>query len=181
MAQRDPTASFTLVAILSACLVTAAGEERPTPPELLHIECSASVELEASPAAVFALLEPAGREKWVKRWRMVYLHPTSAAGRAGAVVRQRHRSGAVEQFWLLSEHEPPERIKYVIFVPGMEIWEFDTRLQERPGGGTVATFEHRITSLAPEVNPEVQAFSDGFEAYVGRLKTALSAELHPTP
>jgi len=106
MARSDRTASCTLVAILSACLVTAAGEERPT---------------------------------------------------------------------------PPERIKYVIFVPGMEIWEFDTRLQERPGGGTVATFEHRITSLAPEVNPEVQAFSDGFEAYVGRLKTALSAELHPTP
>jgi len=177
MARRDQTASCTLALIVSACFVAAAGEEGTTPSELLHIERSASVELEASPAAVFALLEPPGREKWVKRWTMVYIHPAAAAGRAGAVVRQRHRSGAVEQLWLLSEHEPPERIKYVIFVPGMEIWEFDTRLKERPGGGTMATFDHRITSLAPEVNPEVQAFADGFEGYVERLKTTLNATL----
>ena len=49
----------------------------------------------------------------------------------------------------------------------MEVWEFDVMLRVTDGA-TVAVVEHRITSLAEEVNREVQAFADGFDAYVTR-------------
>jgi hypothetical protein len=108
---------------------------------------------------------------------MEFLFPSSGEAQPGAVVRQAHRSGAVEQIWLLVEHEPPKRIKYVIFVPGMETWEFDTRLQATPDGETLAGVEHRITSLAEAVNPEVQSFADNFDAHVKRQQSAINAAL----
>jgi hypothetical protein len=79
--------------------------------------------------------------------------------------------------WLLSEYDPPTRIKYVIFVAGMETWEFDTKLMPTPDGKTEATVEHRITSLAEEVNQEVQSFADNFDRYVERLQSALNGAL----
>jgi hypothetical protein len=145
--------------------------------EALHIERRASFQLEATPDEVMKLLAPQGRPSWVKGWRFIFLFPPSGEPRRGAVVRQVHRSGAVEQIWLLSEYEPPTRIKYVIFVAGMETWEFDTRLEAGPGGKTVVSVDHRITSLAEEVNGEVQRFADGFDRYVERLRSALGAAL----
>jgi hypothetical protein len=131
-----------------------------------HIERSASITLEGSPEEVFALLEPLGRKKWVKRWNFEYLW-----------LRQAHQNGAVEQIWLLAEHEPPIRIKYVVFVAEMETWELDTRFEPTPEGLTIATFDHRITSMAEPVNTEVQHFADGFDAYVERVRRSLNAAL----
>ncbi len=166
---------------LVACVVgtvaspLATGQEVPF--EALHIERSATVELAGTPEAVFALLEPQGRARWVTGWRLDQLYPRSGPTRPGAVIRQVHRSGAVEQIWLLAEHEPPTRIKYVVFVAGMETWEFDTRLRRGPDDRTFATLDHRITSLAEPVNQEVQRFADDFDAYVERLRVALDAAL----
>jgi hypothetical protein len=145
--------------------------------EAAHIERSASVTLEGSSEEVFALLEPLGRKRWVKRWNFEYLWPPSGEAQPGTVVRQAHQSGAVEQIWLLAEHESPTRIKYVIFVAEMETWEFDTHLKPTPEGKTIATFDHRITSLAEPVNAEVQHFADDFDAYVGRVRLALNKAL----
>jgi hypothetical protein len=83
----------------------------------------------------------------------------------------------VEQIWLLAEHQPAERIKYVIFVAGMETWEFDVHLEAVSDKRTRVKVEHRITSLAADVNAEVQQFADGFEAYVERWRSALDAAL----
>ncbi len=145
--------------------------------EALHIERTASFQLDGPPEKVFRLLEPRGRQSWVTNWSFEFLHPPSGEARPGTVVRQTLRNGAVEQIWLLAEHEPPSRIKYVIFVAGMETWELDTRLQRTPEGVTLATTEHRITSLAPPVNTEVQRFADNFDAYVKRLQSALNTAL----
>jgi hypothetical protein len=145
--------------------------------EALHIERTASFELAGPPEEVFPLLEPRGRQLWVTNWSFEFLHPPSGEGRPGAVVRQTLRNGSVEQIWLLAEHQPPTRIKYVIFVPGMETWELDTRLQSTPEGKTSATTEHRITSLAPSVNAEVQRFAYNFDNYVKRLQSSINAAL----
>jgi len=108
---------------------------------------------------------------------MEFLFPPSGEGRPGAVVRQVLRNTTVEQIWLLTEHEPPTRIKYVIFVPGMETWELDTRLQPTPRGETLVTVEHRITALDESVNREIQRFADGFETYVKGMRSAINAAL----
>ena len=173
--QQCGTVALLSIVIATVASFTARGQE--TPFEALHIERSATVELDGTPDAVFALLEPLGRQRWVTRWRMEYLYPPSGNAEAGAVIRHVHRSGAVEQIWLLAEREPPSRIKYVIFVAGMEIWEFDVRLQPGPPGRTRATVNHRITSLAPQVNAEVRAFADGFDVYVERWRSALNEAL----
>ena len=83
----------------------------------------------------------------------------------------------MSQIWLLADHEPPTRIKYVIFVAGMETWEFDTRLEPTSEGKTRVKVYHRITSLAENVNKEVQHFADGFDAYVERVRVALDKAL----
>lgn len=145
--------------------------------EARHIEKEATFELDGAPDEVFSLLEPKGRPRWVKSWRFEFLYPPSGEARPGAVIRQTHRSGAVSQVWLLSHHEPPKRIKYVIFVAGMETWEFDTRLEPTPQGKTRVAVHHRITSLAESVNDEVQRFADGFDAYVTRVQAALDEAL----
>jgi hypothetical protein len=145
--------------------------------EARHIERTASFQLEGTLEEVIKLLEPRGRPLWVKSWQFVFLFPPSGDAQPGAVIRQVHRSGAVEQIWLLSEYDPPTRIKYVIFVAGMETWEFDTRLKPGPDGKTMVTVEHRITSLAEEVNREVQSFADGFDRYVERVQSALNTAL----
>jgi hypothetical protein len=142
-----------------------------------HIEKEAAFELDAAPDEVFSLLEPKGRPRWVKSWRFEFLYPPSGEARSGAVVRQTHRSGAVSQVWLLADHEPPERIKYVIFVAGMETWEFDSRLEPTSEGKTRVAVHHRITSLAESVNDDVQRFADGFDAYVTRVQAALEKAL----
>ena len=82
-----------------------------------HIERSASVALNGTPEEVFPLLEPRGRQERATSWTMEFLYPRSGDAQPGSVTRQAHRSGAVEQIWLLAEHDPPNRIKYVIFVP----------------------------------------------------------------
>jgi hypothetical protein len=145
--------------------------------EARHIERTASFQLEGAPAEVMKLLEPRGRPLWVKNWKFVFLFPPSGDAQPGAVIRQVHRSGAVEQIWLLSEYDPLTRVKYVIFVAGIETWEFDTKLKPTPDGKTIATVEHRITSLAEEVDAEVQQFADDFDRYVERVKSSLNAAL----
>ena len=145
--------------------------------EVAHIDLSATIEFEGSPEQVFALLEPQGRQQRITSWSFDFLYPPSGAAEPGAVVRQVHRSGAVEQIWLLSERELPTRIKYVIFVAGMEVWEFDVRLRSSGEGKTVASVYHRITSLAEEVNREVQAFADGFDAYIERWRNSINSKL----
>ena len=145
--------------------------------EAAHIDMSATVEFDGTPERVFALLEPQGRQLRITSWNLEFLYPPTGAAEPGAVVRQVHRSGAVEQIWLLSEREPPTRIKYVIFVAGMEVWEFDVRLRSSGEDKTVASVNHRITSLADEVNREVQAFADGFDAYIERWRNSINSKL----
>ena len=152
------------------------GEQEPSF-EARHIAKKASFELAGTPDEVFSLLEPQGRQQWVKNWTLEYLYPPSGEARPGAVVRQTHESGAVSQIWLLADHEPPQRIKYVIFVAGMETWEFDTSLEPTPDGKTLVTVHHRITSLAESVNKEVQHFADGFDAYVERVRVTINKAL----
>ena len=135
---------------------------------LLHIERSATVVFDAAAEAVFELPEPQGRARRIKSWNMEYLYPESGDARPGTVTRQVHRSGAVEQVWLLAEHEPATHIKYVIFVPGMEVWESAIRLRPAPDGRTLTTVEHRITALAEHVDAEVQQFADGFDENTSR-------------
>ena len=166
------TAGQKIVAIVP---IVAAVQEPSS--EARHIERTASFQLEGTPEDVMKLLEPRGRPLWVKSWKFVFLFPSSGEAHPGAVIRQIHRSGAVEQIWLLSEYDPPTRIKYVIFVAGMETWEFDTRLKRTPDGKTKVTVEHRITALAEDVNREVQQFADNFDRYVERVQSALSAAL----
>ena len=170
-----PILLATLLVTTGAAASSFGGQESPF--EARHIEKEASFELAGTPDDVFSLLEPLGRQQWVKSWTFEYLHPPSGEARPGAVIRQTHRSGAVSQIWLLAEHEPPKRIKYVIFVAGMETWEFDTRLKATSEGKTRVIVHHRITSLAESVNEEVQHFADGFDAYVERVRIALNKAL----
>ena len=176
-------ANLRLVPILLATLLMTTGAAAPSfggqeaAFDARHIEKEASFELAGTSDEVFSLLEPQGRQQWVKNWTVEYLYPRSGEARPGAVVRQTHRSGAVSQIWLLADHEPPTRIKYVIFVAGMETWEFDTRLEPTSEGKTRVKVYHRITSLAENVNKEVQHFADGFDAYVERVRVALDKAL----
>jgi hypothetical protein len=169
---RTPTIIL-FTGLLLAC--EAGSQENPF--EALHIERTQSFELTGPPEEVFPLLEPRGRQRWVTNWSFEFLHPPAGEAQPGAVVRQTLRNGLVEQIWLLAEHQPPTRIKYVIFVPGMETWELDTRLRSTPEGKTLATTEHRITSLAPSANAEVQRFADNFDTYVKRLQSSINAAL----
>jgi len=59
----------------------------------------------------------------------------------------------------------------------MEVWQFDVRLQSSGQGMTTASVNHRITSLAEDVNREVQAFADGFDAYIERWRNSINSKL----
>ena len=63
------------------------------------------------------------------------------------------------------------------FVAGMEVWELDVRLRSGGEGKTIASVNHRITSLAEDVNREVQAFADGFDGYIERWRNSINSKL----
>ena len=142
--------------------------------EPTHIERSGSVHFQASPSEVFAALEPRGKRLRASAWDVELLYPTSGEGQPGAVLRQTHKRAGIQQIWTVVDSDPPKRIKYVIFVPDMETWEFDMRLTEPADGGTVVHVEHRITSLSEGVNPDVQQFADGFDSYLERWQRAVA-------
>ena len=139
-----------------------------------HIERTGSVEFRASPAEVFAALEPRGKRLRAPAWDVELLYPASGEGQPGAVLRQTHKRAGIQQIWTVVESDPPRRIKYVIFVPDMETWEFDMYLTGRDDGGTIVHVEHRITSLSEGANADVQRFADGFEAYLERWRDAVA-------
>ena len=149
-----------------------ASAQRPFEP--VHIERSGSVTFDASPTEVFAALEPRGKKLRSPSWDVELLHPASGEARPGAVLRQVHKRAGIQQIWTVVESTPPSHIKYVVFVPDMETWEFDMRLTATDDGGTVVHVDHRITSLSEEANPDVQQFADGFEAYLARWRTSVA-------
>jgi hypothetical protein len=118
--------------------------------EARHIERTASFQLEGAPAEVMKLLEPQGRPQWVKNWKFVFLFPPSGDARPGAVIRQIHRSGAVEQIWLLSEYDPPTRIKYIIFVAGMETCERNLEVLQQEVRLDIAGETQKANSFVPD-------------------------------
>lgn len=153
------------------------GRAQGVPFDAKHIERNGTVLFDGAPVDVFTLLEPRGKPLWATGWNVEFLYPPTGDAVPGAVVRQTHRSGAVYQDWLLSEYDPPRRIKYVISVPEMEIWEFDISLEPAGQEKTRVTVHHRITSLAEEVNPEVQRFADTFDQYLIRWHAAINTLL----
>ncbi len=139
-----------------------------------HIERTGSVEFQASPSEVFPALEPAGKSLRAPSWDVELLYPASGEGRPGAVLRQTHKRAGIQQIWTVVESDPPNRIKYVVYVPDMETWEFDMHLIGQDDGSTIVQVQHRITSLSEEANSDVQRFADGFEAYLVRWQRSVS-------
>ena len=164
-------AAIVLVFGLGFTPVTASAQRSFDP---THIERSGSVEFDASPADVFPALEPRGKRLRAPSWDVELLYPASGEGQPGAVLRQTHRRAGIQQIWTVVESDPPNRIKYVIYVPDMETWEFDIRLIASEAGGTVVNVQHRITSLSEGANPDVQQFADGFEAYLERWQRSVA-------
>jgi hypothetical protein len=162
---------------LAAGLVAPAQEARPAEFEANHIENSGTVRFAAPAEEVFALLEPEGKRLRAGSWDVEILYPATPDARPGTVLRQVHKRAEVQQIWLVSDYEPPERIKYVIFVPDMEVWEFDMRLSSESGEETVVEVSHRITSLSERANPAVQQFADGFDSYLEAWQRSIAAML----
>jgi len=170
-------ASVCLATLIWAGLFCGPASAQDTAFEATHIERSGSVQFASPPEEVFPLLEPQGREKRAASWSVEYLYPRSGEGQPGAVMRQKDRRADVEQIWAVVEHDPPQRIKYVIFVPDMEVWEFDIQLSPTSSGGTTADVEHRITSLSAGANDDVQQFADAFDEYFEWWHGSISALL----
>ena len=89
-------------------------------------------------------------------------------------MRQTHKRAGIQQIWTVVDCVPSARIKYVVFVAGMESWEFDMYLRANGDGGTVVRVDHRITSLSAEANDDVRQFADGFDAYLERWKSGVA-------
>jgi len=152
---------------------------------LVQMEREGTIELDGSPERVFALLDPAGQNRWSdSRWQNEPVFPPTGDAREGAVFRrtiqddfQGHRAGQVIGTILVVQHEAPRRYRQVEFMPDTEIWEIDVALEPAPGGRTVATVKHRITALDDDVNDDVNAFFGRFDRLMERWRTGINAAL----
>ena len=172
-------ASLSLAALLGMGVSAFSADAQTAPFDAVHFERARSLQLAGNPDEVFHLFEPDGRSLWARGFQPEFLHKTSGDSWAGTVFRTAPHGGDDYTTWLVADHKSESRrMRYVIFIPAVEAWEFEVECVANPDGGTVATIVYRITSLSEEANDAVSRFfSDRFDPAMDSWEAAINAYL----
>jgi hypothetical protein len=115
--------------------------------------------LVAGPAAVFPLLCPVREADWIEGWDPTLVITASGTAEPDCVFMT--RSGAEAACWYVTRHEPEAGLVEMLkFTPGVTACRLTIQLAA-VAGGSEATITYAHTSLGPEGDAVVAAFTEG--------------------
>jgi len=129
--------------------------------------------LPSPPEVVFPLLCPVREAEWLRGWEARMVHSTSGVAEPGCVFTTPGLDGA-EWIWVISRHEAPGTVQFIVHAPGSHITVLDIAL-EAVGEGSRARWTYALTAL----DPGREAFHrDYMAATPGRLRDLEARLIH---
>ena len=106
--------------------------------------------LSSRPEVVFPLLCPVRESEWLEDWTCDMVYSASGVGEPGCVFTTPHH-GATTTVWLMADHEPSRRVRFVRVTPGAMAVEIDIVLAPLGAEETEARIRYTYTALGEEV------------------------------
>jgi hypothetical protein len=121
--------------------------------------------LPSPPATVFPLLCPVREGEWLEGWEARMIHSASGLAEPGCLFTTPGFDGT-DWVWVISRHEPPVAVQFVVHAPGSHATVLDIAL-EPEGEGARVRWTYTLTAL----NLEREAFHREYMAATpGRLE-----------
>ncbi len=100
-------------------------------------------ELSAPPEEVFPLLCPVREYEWIPGWQCTMVHSVSGVAEHGCVFTR-----GEGETWITTRYEPPTRIDYTIFFPGLHVGTLELALTPAGGGTRLAVRRTRTATTS---------------------------------
>jgi len=130
--------------------------------------------LDGPPAAVFPLYCPVREMDWVRGWEPGLV--VSATGAAELACAFTTVQSGREAVWLVTEHEPGEgRVAMVKITPGVTACRLVIDLAPLPGERSVAAITYTYTSLGPDGDEVVDAFTaESYQTFMAEWEAEMN-------
>lgn len=115
--------------------------------------------LVAPPAAVFPLLCPVREADWIEGWDPVVVYSGSGFAEPDCVFVT--AAEPADAIWYVTRHEPHRFVEMLKVTPGLTACRLTISLAPS-GDGTDATITYAHTSLGPDGDAFVAAFTDAY-------------------
>jgi hypothetical protein len=127
----------------------------------------------ASREDVFPLLCPMREYQWIPYWACEMLHSASGYAEDGCVFRTNFPQRG-EMAWVVTRHDPPERIDFAIFKAHSHVYTLRVALEALEEAGSRLRWEHAFTALSEEGNMVLCAYTDDeHRAHMQRIERCL--------
>ena len=127
----------------------------------------------AEPEAIFPLLCPVREFDWIPAWDCELVYTESGLAEEGCVFQTDKGGDGGTDTWVISRHEPAERVSFVR-VNSLRAIRYDIFLQPEGDGSTTLSWEQEITALNEEGDRHVAAQSqEEFAATIGKVERML--------
>ncbi len=120
-----------------------------------RVHFRATQHVDAEPQAIFPLLCPVREFDWIPVWDCEIVYTESGVAEEGCVF-QTESGDAGTDTWVISHHQPPERISF-IRVNRLRAIRYDITLEPGDDGSTTLRWEQEITALNEEGDRHVAA------------------------
>ncbi len=131
---------------------------RPTPPiaRRARVRFAHTQHVRAEPEAIFPLLCPVREHDWIPAWECEMVYTASGVAEEGCVFQTHEAGDGATDTWVVSRHEPPERISFIRVNPLRTI-RYDIRLEPHGDGSTDLVWTQEITALDEASDRHVKA------------------------
>ena len=145
----------------------------------VRIEQSHQQFLKGSTEQIFPLLCPTREYDWIKEWTCELIYSDSGFAEPNCVFRTEYPitsvSGATEEIWFVSRYEPPTRIEFSKFSPGLYVLKYEIDLVPSDDGTVTATWTQYVTGLSEIGNRYLAARrQEDYNAVVKALEVKLN-------
>jgi hypothetical protein len=149
--------------------------------EAKHVYRAHTIRVDAPVDDVFALLTPAGEERWVEGWKPVYLHPSSGETRQGMVFAT--GAGEDQTFWMLADYDAEEHTeRYARVTPASRFGVVEVACEGEGARRTRVTVAYAYTALTEAGNAFIEAFTDeSYREMIEEWRRLMSAHLARRP
>jgi len=141
------------------------------------IRCSAEFRVDRSGASTLALFTAEGERAWAPGWDPAFPAPERTEG-SGAVFVTAHAEQTTT--WVMVDQD--ERgVRYARFTPGATAGVVAVTVLEAESTWTRVRVSYDLTALSPEGARWLEAFADGFVAFIAHWEAAIAAVTRTPP
>ena len=128
-------------------------------------------DVQASPDEVFPLLCPVREYDWIATWKCDVLHSESGVAEKDCVFTTAFHDGPMT--WVVSRYEPPTRIEFTCFVPGLFVMRLEIAVSGDAGASTLE-WTRRWLALGEQGEEWIAARTEGeYEHMMAMLRDSL--------